>query len=230
MPNVKDFASIVIADELIKIEPSLDINGSDKMLFELCRKDYVAYYEWLKRNTIEIASDKPNVKEINLADIIRYKLVTDGWTVENSTEISAEDIITAIVTFVRMWWKKYKERVKLMLDEPKSDVLSMKGKGVIGSLFSMQEKEEMVIAMMDTFIQNGEFCMPRLLAENLLVRTLGQSTKPFWNPQDKINLMTTLKREAKAISYTHGVLMFIKPNMQHFLREWRNDFDGNKIV
>jgi hypothetical protein len=99
----------------------------------------------------------------------------------------------------------------------------------MGRLFSLQEKEEMVIAMMDTFIQNGEFCMPRLLAENLLVRTLGQSEKPLWNPQDKINLMTTLKREAKAISYTHGVLMFIKPNMQHFLREWRSDGSSNIV-
>jgi hypothetical protein len=223
MSNARDFAMMIIADELTKIEPSLNLGGSDEMLLQLCYKDYIEYYRWLTCNTLQIASDKPDENDIVsgvLKDSIK-EIIVEG---------SIDDMVTAIVTFVRMWWKKYKERVKLILETPKSDVLSMKGKGIMGSLLSIQEKEEMITAMMDTFIQNGEICMPRLLAENLLLRTLGQSEKPFWNPQDKINLMTTLKREAKTISYVHGVLMFIKPNMQHFLREWRDEWDGNKIV
>jgi hypothetical protein len=46
---------------------------------------------------------------------------------------------------------------------------------------------------------------------------------------DKINLIAQLKREAKQISYTHGTLIFIKPDKQFFLREWR-DSNANRVV
>jgi hypothetical protein len=79
-------------------------------------------------------------------------------------------------------------------------------------------------------IKYGEISCTQILADNLLKKAIDDMRGK--ELQDKIGLISKLQRQVKEISYTHGPLVFIKPDENYFkLREWRDDnFAGNKII
>jgi len=223
----KHWVSQIIADELKQIEPSLNFDGMDNMVLNNCNQDFFLYSMWLEKQP-KIASDKIEKGE---QSVFIIKSDEANIIIEESEMIDVKDAVEIIKTFVKMWWKKYKERIKLTFEDPKFDVLGMKGRAVARGLFTMQELEEILTELTNSFIQYGEYCMPKLLANSLFMRTLAQSTKQIWTQQDKINLMNTLRREAKAIAHLSGHLLFVRPNKSSYsLREWRSDFGGNRII
>jgi len=228
----KYWVSQIMADELKQIEPSLNFDGMDNTVLNNCNQDFFLYASWLEKQP-KIASDKTQKGQTTF--IIHSD--ENGIAITEEEEIGVEEAVEAVKIFVRMWWKKYKERIKLTFEDPKLDILGMKGMGIARGFFTVQEREEILMELTNTFIQYGEYCMPKLLANSLFMRTLAQLTQQMWKWTQKdiinykINLMNTLKKEAKAISYLSGYLLFIRPNKESYsLREWRHDFGGNKII
>jgi hypothetical protein len=84
--------------------------------------------------------------------------------------------------------------------------------------------------MTDKLIQYGEICCSSILAEALFKKDIQASQKTEWTTQEKINLISRLQREAREITFTHGVLVFIKPDRSYGLREWRDSGNANKII
>lgn len=220
----KYWCNLIIREELSKCEPLLDLNGFDIKILEICCNDFLNYIHYLSRNLQKIDSDKPEQKVI-------FQIVSDGISLEiegMTTSDHVEHIAECVKVFVKAWWAKYKQRVKICFEEPKKTNLVFKGKGMAEACFSQTEIHNMIEMIMDTFFQYGEYCLSNILASNLLYSTLGNSTNAKWNEEDKINFITQLKREAKQVAYIHGTLLFIMPDLKSSrLREWR---DSNQVV
>jgi hypothetical protein len=221
----KPWINTIIMDELSKIEPLLNLAGDDHKLLQICCNDFWDYATYLQRNFQRIASDNakqdtPLVQEFHIeADEFGNYAVSE--VVFESMNI--EEVLECVQLFVKTWWRKYKQRVKITFEIKKQDSLTEKGRTVVQNHFTLEETHDIVTILTDTFLRCGEYCMAKLLAENLFQRTIGQSAKEKWSQEDKINLVTQMRREAKNISYLHGALMFIKPDLKLYgLREWRD--------
>jgi len=207
----KPWVKMIIADVLQKIEPSLELFGDDKMILNICEADFWDYVTWMEKKTCLKVEEEYEVNEVRIAQ-----------------EKDVKENVEFIEMFVKLWWKKYKERVKLSFDLPPQDLMIAKGEGILKSLFTVEEKIEIIEELTHTFIRFGELCMPKKLAESIFIRTLGQITTNRMTTQDKLNLMTNLQREAKRLAYSHGSLLFVHPK-RYMLREYRNENNGDVI-
>lgn len=186
--------------------------------------------------TKENRSDNPH-DEAPLIQEFHIEADNDGNVMVSESTFDSPDIesvLSCVVCFVKTWWKKYKQRVKLTFEikhQKQSLDLAEKGKLEIANQFTFEERHDIISMLTDTFMKYGEYCMARLLAENLFQRTIGSATKKTWSQEEKINLVTQMRREAKNISYIHGTLLYIQPNLKLYgLREWRNDGDQPKSL
>jgi hypothetical protein len=201
LESARPWVNMIIADVLQKIEPSLELFGNDKMILDICEGDFWDYVSWIEKKCLKIER-------------------------EEFTDIKED--VDFIEMFTKLWWKKYKQRVKLSLDLPQQDLIFAKGKGIVESLFTLEEKAEIIEEITHSFIRWGEVCMPKKMAEAIFFRTLGQITMNKITTRDKFNFLTNLQREAKRIAYTHGYLLFVYPN-KYKLREYRDKESGSVI-
>jgi hypothetical protein len=142
--------------------------------------------------------------------------------------IDTKEVDEFVHMWVQSWWKKYHERCKIVFKLDKEPPHLM---GVIElqAHFTDQETKETLEMLTDTYIKYGEICCPSILADQLFRRTVQASGRKDWKSEDKINLIIQMQKEARHMSYLHGALIFIRPDRNFFLREWRND-GANKII
>lgn len=225
-PNMSGWISMKIYDELSKCCGMLCLDGADRRIYELCMKDFWDYMGYLKRNHIKVENE-----DLQNQPIIEFQIQQDafGYT-RIHTEIkgiNSKEVDEFVHMYVQQWWKKYHERTKIVfnVDEKLQLLMDMKP----SCDFTEIECREILGTLTDHYIKYGEICCPSILADQLFKRTVKADTRKTWTVSDKINLIAQLKREAKQISYTHGTLIFIKPDKQFFLREWR-DSNANRVV
>jgi hypothetical protein len=113
-----------------------------------------------------------------------------------------------------MWFRKWKERVKLLIGNENSKrwdkvskVLS-NAEPLWGKLSSRQEMLEMLTF---TLIKNGEVCGTSILAENLLKMEIGDKKKePFDSKEYAINLVNNALRKGRELAHSKGPLIYVK--------------------
>jgi len=196
------WTDILIQETLQELEPTLDLNGVDIRLYQICLEDFKSYLKWL------IKESKKNGNGINT------------FSGEESKEACE-----FIKIWVGLWWKKYKERVKLQLQSPiPPDNLLLQGINYL-KFFTIEEQVGIVEMVTEEFIKNGEICCSKILADSLFKRILGRySPSKVWTKADKINLVTQLKGEARRIARVHGCLVFIRIDKRYYrLREFRDN-------
>jgi hypothetical protein len=126
--------------------------------------------------------------------------------------------------FVHMWWKKWMERVKITFTQPKNAVDAMQAPQP--EQFTPQERHEILNGVINQLFKLGECCCPSLMANNLFTMYLKQNGNKQWTLAEKINLRTTLIKQAKQMAYTSGPLIWMRPNIKKLntnLGEFRND-------
>lgn len=204
----ESWISLLIMNELKRIEPSLNLQREDKRLLQICCADFRNYSDYLVNLTI------------------------GDYHVEEDKEM--EKIVEFIQMWVKGWWKKYKERVKVtIMKSPRFEASKTRQKG-IKMMYKFTEKEISDInkAVIQTLIKNGEVCCTEILADSIFKGVLGRySEKMEWTQEKKLNLMASIIREAKRMSYVHGPLVFIKPDKKYYeLREFRDDNNATSLV
>lgn len=192
-----NFVEIMIGEKLKDADPALDIMGSDRKVLQVACQDFTNYlkFQW---NLIG--------KEANQCEMVE-KL--EALVKENADEL--DDFLTV---WCNIWFKKWKQRVKLLIGNQSANKWSKMTKTIADAepmwqkIERKQDLQEVVVA---TLIKNGEICGTEILAENLLKMELGE--KNIKNLGEKEKVFTTLNnalRKAREMAQSRGPLIFVK--------------------
>jgi hypothetical protein len=193
-----NFRDSIIKKTLEKVAPTLDLDSADVRLLRMILEDFRNYEMWIREYG----------KISNLP----------------SGDKSPKEIVEFIEIWVPMWWKKYKQRVKLQLNPRKEPEHLIKIANENLKSFSIMEQAKIITALIYEFIKYGEICASKILARDLFIRTLARCGKKKWTKEDKINLLVPLRKEVRAMARTHGILLFMRVGKKDYkLREFRDD-------
>lgn len=192
-----NFIELLLLRKLKDINPMLDISGSDRKVLQVACQDFTNYLKihW------ELVGKEAN--ECELVDRL------EKFFKENPGEL--EEFLGI---WTALWFKKWKERVKLLIGNENSkkwDRISkilMNAEPIWRKLSNRQEMTELVTY---TLIKNGEICGTSILAENLLKMELGKKTKGFPNEAEQaLNLVNTTLVKARELARSKGPLIYVK--------------------
>jgi len=218
--------SLLIMDELKKIEPSLDLQRGDQRLLQICCADFSNYSNYLEETSVDSEGSMPS------GVVVEINLTTGNYCIEENEE--TKKIVEFVQMWVKGWWKKYMKRVKItIMNVPPFKPSKNRQKGtVMMSKFSEKEINDIKKAIVQTLIKSGEICCTDILADSLFKGVLGRySEKVEWTQEKKLNFMASAIREAKRMSHTNGPLVFIKPDKKYYeLREFRDDNNAANII
>jgi hypothetical protein len=145
-----------LAKELEKEIPDLDLYGSERKLLDFACKDLEAWLE-VKREG-ENADETKKVLNVQ----------------ENQEEIKA-----FLKVWTSQWLEKWRERVTLCQKTPTFSLRQVKRKKRAKKLFDrMEEGQELKKWVVQKLINQGEVCMPELIAENLVIEQIAVRLKP----------------------------------------------------
>jgi hypothetical protein len=192
-----NFLEILLAEKLKDADPALDLTHSDRKVLQVSCQDFTNYlkYHWQLIG-----------KEASQCELVE-KLET--FFKENPAEL--EEFLTV---WTGIWFKKWKERVKLLIGDQNANKWSKVSKNLTNAeplwkkIEHKQEIQEIVTA---TLIKNGEICGTEILSENLLKMELGE--KRIQHLKDKERILTVVNntlRKARGMAQSKGPLIFVK--------------------
>lgn len=224
-PDMSVWINTLIGNKLKELCPQLELNTHDLKLFQVCLRDFRNYAAYLQETHLRV---EPEEQNMFLGGSVSMVITPQGIFYQSLQ--TTKEMAEFVDMWVKMWWKKWQERTKIILSDkelPKNVIPPSNGTQVIATL-TPEEREDLLGATIKKLIQHGEICCTQILGEKLLQKAVeDMKCKEIG---DKINLITKLQRQAKDISYVHGVLVFIKADYFK-VNEWRNDnFAGNRIV
>ena len=220
-----------ISQKLLKICPQLRLDGVDSPILSMCTEDLINYFYWLKRHGKYVKDEDKKMAHFFEAYYIgSFEAICTMQAFWNyNIQEFEEEIEKFIELFVKNWWRKYKQRVKLVLEKkpPKTYEKAMNNGWAIWSKhFNYNEQKEIMEKLIDVLIQHGEICGARIIARQTLFRYLSKAKNKKWTLEDKLRICSIVSHELKRMAYTHGYLIFIRPNKKAMLREWRDDSSG----
>lgn len=210
--------------KLSEVCPSLSLNGEDRRVYEILIHDFKDYLRYLSENFMKVEEErnKINVQIIEIiGDYPRISLAQNLMDTKEMAEF--------VNSWVPMWFKKWQQRTKIIFgkeDLPKS-VISLRMN--LSNELTADEYEDVELALKNKLIQYGEICCVDIMANSLLKKELEEHGGKEMSLQDKVNLIPRMQRIAKDMSYKHGPLVFVKPDKDYYLREFRDD-GTSKIV
>jgi len=144
-----------LARELEKEIPDLDLYGSERKLLDFACKDLETWLN-VKR---EGANSDDAEKALNVQD-------------------NQEEIKAFLKVWTKQWLEKWRERVTLCQKMPTFSLRHVKRKKRAKKVFErMEEGQELKRWIVQKLINQGEVCMPELIAENLVIEQIACSMK-----------------------------------------------------
>ena len=144
-----------LARELEKEIPDLDLYGSERRLLDFACKDLET---WLNVKRGEANSDEIE-KALNVRD-------------------NQEEIKEFLKVWTRQWLEKWRERVTLCQKMPTFSLQHVKRKKRAKKIFERMEKgQELKRWVVQKLVNQGEVCMPELIAENLVIEQIAYRLK-----------------------------------------------------
>jgi hypothetical protein len=192
-----NFVEIMIGEKLKEADPALDIAGSDRKVLQVACQDFTNFlkFHW---NLIGKEASQCELVE-RLEDLFK----------EDPSELDA-----FLTVWIGIWFKKWKERVKLLIGDQNASKWSKISKAISNAeplwkrIEHKQELQEIVVA---TLVKNGEICGTEILSENLLKMELGE--KRVQDPDDEERVFTAVNgalRKAREMAQSKGPLIFVK--------------------
>jgi len=192
-----NFIEILLSEKLKDRNPMLDVFGADRKILQIACQDLTNYLKVHWRLVGTEASECELVERL------------EKFFNENPSELEEFlDVWTGI------WFKKWKERVKLLIGNENSKrwdrVTKILGNAepVWRRLVNRQEMQDVIIS---TLIRNGEICGTSILAENLLKMELGEKNRDYINEEEQIvNVVNNTLRKARDLARSKGPLIYVK--------------------
>ena len=192
-----NFIETLLSEKLKEVNPTLEVYGSDRKVLQIACQDLTNY---LKVHWDLIG------KEANECELVER---LEKFFNENPTEMQE-----FLGIWTGIWFKKWKERVKLLIGSENSNrwnrvtKLLTDAEPIWKKLPNRQEMEELVTS---TLIKNGEVCGTSILAENLLKMELGEKDRNYLNEQEQImNVVNNTLRKARELTRSKGPLIYVK--------------------
>ena len=192
-----NFLEVMLVEKLKDADSNLDITGSDRKVLQVACEDITNYlkFHW---NLVGNTANQCELVE-RLEQLFK----------ENPSEL--EEFLTV---WVGMWFKKWKERVKLLIGEQNANKWAKASKTLSNAeplwknLTYKQELREIVAA---TLIKNGEICGTEILSENLLKMELGgKRTRCLSDKERTLFIVNNALRKARDMAQSQGPLIFVK--------------------
>jgi len=192
-----NFIETLLSEKLKDLNPTLDVFGSDRKVLQIACQDLTNY---LKVHWNLVGKE---ANECELAERLE-KLFN-----ENPSEL--EEFLGI---WTGIWFKKWKERVKLLIGNENSNKWNRVTKILSNAeplwrkLSNRQEMQEVVTF---TLIKNGEICGTSILAENLLKMELGEKSRVRLDGEEQVvNVVNNALRRARELARSKGPLIYVK--------------------
>jgi len=202
-----NFVEVIIGEKLRDADPALDVIGADRKVLQVACQDFTNYlkFHW---NLIG--------KEANQCDLVEK--------LELLFKEEPEELDAFLAVWVNIWFKKWKERVKLLIGDQNANKWNKMAKAITDAepiwrrLEHKQEIQELVVA---TLIRNGEICGTEILAENLLKIELGEKgcCQELGEKGEKESIFITVNnalRRAREMAQSRGPLIFVKVDKGYY--------------
>jgi hypothetical protein len=192
-----NFVELMIGEKLKEADPALDIMGSDRKILQVACQDFTNYlkFHW---NLIG--------KEANQCELVEK--------LENLLKEDTAELEAFLTIWIGIWFKKWKERVKLLIGEQNANRWNKISKTITNAepiwkrLEHKQELQEIVIA---TLVKNGEICGTEILSENLIKMELGEKRVEDVNDKERVFIvLNEALRKAREMAQSKGPLIFVK--------------------
>jgi hypothetical protein len=192
-----NFIETLLSENLKNINPALDVFGSDRKVLQIACQDLTNYLKvhW------NLMGNEAN--ECELVERL------EKFFNENPSEM--EEFLGI---WTGIWFKKWKERVKLLIGNEHSSRWNRAAKVLSNAeplwrkLSNRQEMQELVTS---TLIKNGEICGTSILAENLLKMELGEKNREYVNEGEHVmNITNNALRRARELARSKGPLIYVK--------------------
>ncbi len=192
-----NFVEIMIGEKLKEADPALDLMGSDRKVLQVACQDFTNYlkFHW---NLIG--------KEASQCELVER--------LENLFREDPSELDGFLTVWIGIWFKKWKERVKLLIGDQNASRWSKISKNISNAepvWKRIENKQELLEIVVATLIKNGEICGTEILSENLLKMELGE--KGVQDPSDKERVFTAVNdalRKAREMAQSKGPLIFVK--------------------
>jgi hypothetical protein len=198
-----NFIEMLLSDKLKEIDPTMNVFGSDRKVLQIACQDLTNY---LKVHWNLVGKE---ANECELVDML------EKFFNENPNEL--EEFLGI---WTGIWFKKWKERVKLLIGKENSNKWNKVTKILSNAeplwrkLSNRQEMQELVTS---TLIKNGEICGTSILAENLLKMELGEKGREYLNGEEQaMNVINNTLRKARELTRSKGPLIYVKIDKAYY--------------
>jgi hypothetical protein len=192
-----NFLEILISEKLKDADSALDITGSDRKVLQVACQDFTNY---LKFHWGLIG------KEASQCELVE-KL--ESLFKEDPSEL--EEFLTV---WLGMWFKKWKERVKLLIGDQNANKWNKVSKSLSNAeplWRKIDHKQEILEVVVATLIKNGEICGTEILSENLLKMELGEKRVQLLSDKEQIcTILNNALRKGRDMAQSRGPLIFVK--------------------
>jgi hypothetical protein len=192
-----NFVEIMIGEKLKEADQALDIVGSDRKVLQVACEDFSNYlkYHWGLIG-----------KEANQCELVDR---LENLFKENRAEL--EEFLTV---WIGVWFKKWKERVKLLIGEEHANRWTKVSKTLNNAeplWKKLDHKQEMREIVISTLIKNGEICGTEILSENLLKMELGEKRVQYLSDRERVFIaVNNALRKGRDMAQSKGPLIFVK--------------------
>ena len=198
-----NFIETLLSEKLLEKNPLIDVLVADRKVLQIACQDLTNY---LKVHWDLIG------KEAGECDVVEE--------LERTFEENSKELEEFLSVWTGIWFKKWKERVKLLIGNDNSKrwnnvtrILN-NAEPIWQGLSCHQEMEDIVIS---TLIKNGEICGTSILAENLLKMELGSEKKTYTNDKEQVvNVVNNALTKARELTQSKGPLIFVKVDKGYY--------------
>jgi hypothetical protein len=198
-----NYVEIMLGEKLKEADPALDIMGSDRKVLQVACQDFTNYlkFHW---NLIG--------KESNQCEMVER--------IENLCKEDINELDAFLTIWTGIWFKKWKERVKLLIGNQNANKWSKMSKTLQDAeplWRKIEHKQELLEVVEATLIKNGEICGTEILSENLVKVELGErNLKDATDQELAIVTLNNALRRAREMAQSKGPLIFVKVDKGYY--------------
>ena len=187
--------------KITEAEPSLDLAGADKKVFDVALQDLHNYIKFLTKPT---NAENP-----------QYPPAIDELLPKDQKEIDA-----VISVWVGLWLKKWKQRFNLLIN-PKTNPFSAKAAERAEKMqelwLQFESRDELKEIVISELIRNAEICGTVLISESIIKTELTKQKSQDHNSKaSSIALLTSTLHRARELSQKVGPLVSIKIDKDYY--------------
>jgi hypothetical protein len=192
-----NFVEMMVGEKLREADSALDILGSDRKVLQVACEDFTNYakfhWELIGRET----------SQLELTEKLEQLYREDRQELEEFLSV-----------WIGVWFKKWKERVKLLIGEESAQKWNRVSKTINNAepfWRKLERKQEIKELIVGTLVKNGEICGTEILSENLLKMELGEKRVQFLGDAERVLIaLNNALRKGRDMAQSKGPLIFVK--------------------